>query len=135
MHLSHRIITILVVCWIPFCCCSIKAIAAMAGGEDVAAVVKTSCCSSSDCDASETDSEENRNEGGGCAGCCDRFAPEDAGKDTLPEIDEVGTAPLMQPALPEFEDGFHPIGFLRTEVRPPDPPLNSLLGLRCKFQV
>ena len=132
MHLSHRIITILVICWIPFCCCSIKAFASMTGGGDV---IKTSCCVDSTCADSPDGSEETPGENGRCAGCCDRFAPGGTAGESLPAIDELGVEPLICPIPPGSELNADRMGFLRTAARPPDPPTGTLLGLCCRLQV
>jgi hypothetical protein len=135
MRISHRIITILVICWIPFCCCSIKAMASMMSGEDGAAAVKTSCCTTLECDSSENGSNEDPDGSKGCAGCCDRFAPEGAERDPLPAVDEIGSKQLICPMPPCSEVKTDPIGFQRAEVRPPDPPPSSLLELNCQLQI
>ena len=132
MSLTHRIITILVICWIPFCCCSIKAMASMASGEDA---IQTSCCSHSTCEDSQTNSEESPEESDCCAGCCDRFAPGGAAEESLPTVDEIGVDLLVCPTPPRPELNPDWMGFLRTEARPPDPPPGTLLGLCCRLQV
>ncbi|MAJ46060.1 MAG: hypothetical protein CBC35_02020 [Planctomycetes bacterium TMED75] len=132
MHLPHQIITILVICWIPFCCCSIKAMASMAGGGDM---IQTSCCSQLGCDGSKTDSQEAPGDHRRCAGCCERFAPNDTVQESLPGIDEIGVDLLVCPTPPRPELKPDWMGFLRNEARPPDPPLGALLALCCQLQV
>jgi hypothetical protein len=109
--------------------------AAMAAGEEGATALMTSCCSNSNCDISKTTSEDDQDEGGGCAGCCDRFAPEGASEQSLPDIDDVGTACLIPSGATFSTSTSSLIGLRRAEVRPPDPPPSSLLSLRCKLQV
>ncbi|MEE2681076.1 MAG: hypothetical protein VX641_01765 [Planctomycetota bacterium] len=135
MHLSHRIIAILIIFWIPFCCCSIKALASMACGEDAAAVFKAGCCTPSECTSSEQDSDEVPDEGDGCAGCCDRFSPEGAERMPLPGVDEIGCEPLASSVPPADPPGADAVRGAGPEARPPDPPPSSLLDLRCQLRV
>ena len=135
MHLSHRIIAILVVCWIPFCCCSIKAMASIAAGGDSSSMITTSCCSNAHCDASGEPSDERPGERSSCAGCCDRFAPDGAERESLPEIDEIGSELPVDPTPSCIAPMVDEARSHRIDARPPDPPPGSLQDLRCRFQV
>lgn len=133
MRPVHRILTILIAGLMPFCCCSIKAVAALASGPDACTFAYAGCCSGGQGDCGEDPSSDSDEDCKG--GCCDRLAPVGELQDPLPPLDDIGLEQLHGnwPSAPALGDPGSSVEIRRP--RPPDPGSGSLQGLHCRLQV
>ena len=135
--LTHRICAILVVCWIPFCCCTLKAAMVMASGPAADGTMSAiSCCCSSKtaCPENPAENGEVPAEEGPCTECCIKVSPE---APTTPDfqIDEIGRE---LPSIETIEATWlHHVreGLLNQQKIPPDPPAADLVTLHCQLLV
>jgi hypothetical protein len=134
--LTHRICAILVVCWIPFCCCTLKAAMVMANGPaaDGTTLVLSCCCSQTACSENPFEHGEAPAEEAPCTDCCIKVSPE---APTTPDfqIDEIGRE---LPSIEAIETTWlHHAreGLLKHQKIPPDPPPADLVTLHCQLLV
>ena len=133
--LTHRICALLIACWIPFCCCTLKAAAVMAAGPSAdGATVTFSCCSQNSCSKTSSQEQDAPLEDEPCADCCIKVAPEAPTTPDL-QIDQIGRE---LPSIESIEDSWlqHASHSLScTGTRPPDPPPADLVALHCQLLV
>ena len=134
--LTHRICALLIACWIPFCCCTLKAAVVMADGPSVdGASAMFSCCSQNSCSKTTDQEQEAPEEDGPCAECCIKVAPEASTAPDL-QIDQIGRE------LPSNDESIEATWLqhashrlLCTGTSPPDPPPADLVALHCQLLV
>ena len=133
--LTHRICALLIACWIPFCCCTLKAAAVMAAGPSAEGAPLTfSCCSQSSCSKTSDQNQNAPLEDGPCTDCCIKVSPEAPCTPDF-QIDEIGREIPSIEAIKSTWLHHANNDLLNTQKIPPDPPPADLVALHCQLLV
>ena len=134
-RLTHRICALLIACWIPFCCCTLKAAMVMANGSEFDGGQMMSCCCSSQDTCTENSGEEPAPaQEGPCTDCCLKVSPDAPTTPNL-SIDEIGRELPSIEAVTTIRSHHPGTGLTHPQLTPPDPPPGDLVTLRCKLLV